>query len=219
MTKHPVLYRLMEWIGYRSILSRIYRVEVHNPERIPLEGPVILTPNHESMLDPWLLGLVTPRPIRFMAKAELWRYPGVRWVMDKFGVFPVERGSGDQQAVGRAAELLEAGELLGIFPQGTCLPFRGRRWYRGAAKLALATGATVVPVCIVGSERALRPGKFKVGFPRVRMLIGEPIAVERTKPTLVAAKALTQRMEAAVDELRDPYGPPAHAWFPEGRAA
>jgi 1-acyl-sn-glycerol-3-phosphate acyltransferase len=214
-TKHPVLYQVMERIGYRSLLGRLYRVELLGAERIPLEGATILTPNHESMLDPWLLGLVTRRPIRFMAKAELWRYPGVRWVMEKFGVFPVERGSGDRQAVGRAAQLLANGELLGIFPQGTCLPFRDRRWYRGAAKLALATGATVVPVCIVGSERALRPGKFKIGFPRVRILIGHPIAVEPGKPTLAAARALTDRIKTAVEELRHPYGPPAHAWYPQ----
>jgi 1-acyl-sn-glycerol-3-phosphate acyltransferase len=217
--RHPILYRLMEWTGYRFFIARLYRVQVVGGERIPLRGPVILTPNHESMLDPWLLGLVTRRPIRFMAKAELWRYPGVRFVMEKFGTFPVERGSGDRQAVGRAAQLLSDGELLGIFPQGTCLPYRDRRWYRGAAKLALATGATIVPVCIVNSERALRPGKFKLGFPRVAMLIGDPIAVEPAKPTLAAARALTDRIEAAVAALGHPYGPPAHAWFAEERAA
>ena len=165
-------------------------------ERIPGEGAVILVANHESMLDPWLLPLATSRPVRYMAKAELWRYPVVRWVMDKFGTFPIERGTGDGGAVGRAAQLLDEGELLGIFPQGTCLPFPDRRWYRGAAKLAIATGATIVPTCLVGTERALRPGKFKIGFPRVLVLVGEPIEVERGKPNLAAAKALTERIEA-----------------------
>lgn len=217
--KHPILYRVLELIGFRFFFSRLYRVDVRGAEKIPPAGAVILTPNHESLIDPWLLGLATTRPIRYMAKAELWRYAPVRWVMEKFGTFPVERGAGDRQAVGRAAELLEDGEVLGIFPQGTCLPFPDRRWYRGAAKLALANGATIVPVCIVGSERALRPGKFKIGFPRVLVLVGDPIVVERVKPTLAAAKSLTGRIELAVEELREPYGPPAHAWYPLEPAA
>ncbi len=203
--KHPILYRVLEWMGFRPFFSRLYRVELLGVERIPLEGGAILTPNHESMIDPWLLGLTTPRPIRFMAKAELWDIPGVRWVMEKFGTFPVARGTGDRQAFGRAEQLLREGEILGIFPQGTCLPFQNRRWYRGAAKLALATGAPIVPVCIVGSERALRPGKFKIGFPRVVVLVGDPIEVAQAKPTLAAAKELTAQIERAVEELRAPY--------------
>lgn len=212
--KRPILYEVAERTGYRFLLSHLYRVEVHGAERVPREGAVILAANHESMLDPWLLPLATLRPVRYMAKAELWRYPGVRWVMEKFGTFPVERGTGDRRAVGRAAQLLADGELLGIFPQGTCLPFRDRRWYRGAAKLAIATGATIVPACIVGTERALRPGKFKIGFPRILILVGKPIEVEQAKPNLTAAKLLTDRIEAAVEELREPHGPPAHAWYP-----
>jgi 1-acyl-sn-glycerol-3-phosphate acyltransferase len=212
--KRAILYEVAERTGYRFLLGHLYRVEVRGAERIPREGAVILAANHESMLDPWLLPLATRRPVRYMAKAELWRYAPVRWVMEKFGTFPVERGTGDRVAVGRAAQLLAEGELLGIFPQGTCLPFRNRRWHRGAAKLALATGATIVPVCLVGTERALRPGKFKLGFPRVLVLVGEPIEVERAKPNLNGAKMLTDRIEAAVEELREPYGPPAHAWYP-----
>jgi len=90
--KRPPLYELLERTGFRTFWSWLYRVELRNADRIPLEGPVILAANHESLIDPWLLGLVTPRPIRYMAKAELWRYPGLRWVMEHFGTFPVERG-------------------------------------------------------------------------------------------------------------------------------
>ena len=212
--KRPIFYAIAERTGYRFVLRRLYRVEVHGAERVPSTGPVILVANHESMLDPWLLPLATPRPVRYMAKAELWRYRAVGWIMDQWGTFPVERGSGDRQAVGRAAKLLTDGQLLGIFPQGTCLPFPNRPWHRGAAKLALATGATIVPACLIGTERALRPGKFKIGFPRVLVLVGEPIVVEQAKPNLATAKALTERIEAAVEELRGPYGPPAHAWYP-----
>jgi 1-acyl-sn-glycerol-3-phosphate acyltransferase len=171
------------------------------------------------MIDPWLLGITTPRPIHFMAKSELWRSRVLRPLLDGIGTFPVERGAGDRVAVGRAAELLDRGEVLGIFPQGTCLPFRDRPWFRGAARLALATGAPVVPICIVGSERALRPGKPKLGLPRITIIVGEPVAPARGRPTVAAAKALTAQLEAAIDEAREPFGPPAHAWYPDERAA
>lgn len=213
----PPLYTLLERIGFRRFLSTLYRVELHGTERIPASGPAILVANHESLLDPWLLALVTARPIRYMAKSELWRNPVLRRALEGLGAFPVERGAGDRQAVGHGARLLAAGEMLGIFPQGTCLPYPRRPWHRGAAKLALATGTPVVPVAIVGSERALRPGKLKLGLPRIRVLVGEPVRVEPARPTVAVARELTGRLERAVEELRAPYGPPAHAWYPEER--
>jgi 1-acyl-sn-glycerol-3-phosphate acyltransferase len=188
-------------------------------ERVPVTGPVILVANHESLIDPWLLGLVTRRPIRYMAKAELFKIAPVRCIMEWFGTFPVERGSGDRGAFARAEQLLLEGEVVGMFPQGTCLPYRVRPWHRGAARLALQTGAPIIPVCIVGSERALRPGKPKLGRPSIRLIVGEPIEVARSTPNLAAARELIRRAERAVEELREPYGPPAHAWFAESNAA
>lgn len=217
--KRPPLYTFFELIGFRHWLAWIYRVEVSDRDRIPASGPVILVANHESLLDPWLLGVATPRPIRYMAKAELWNYPVLRSLMEWFGTFPVSRGAGDREAVGRAAELLEQGQVLGMFPQGTCLPYRHRPWLRGAARLALSTGTTIVPVCIVGSERALRPAKFKVGLPRIRVIVCEPVPVAKARPTVAAAKELTARIEQTIEAARAPYGPPAHAWYPDERAA
>ena len=214
--KRPFLYSILEWTAFRFWFRHLYRVELRDTEKMPAAGPVILVANHESMIDPWLLGLATPRPIRYMAKAELWRSRLLHPVMEAFGCFPVERGTGDRNAVGAAAELIDQGQVLGIFPQGTCLPYRNRPWLRGAARLALATGTPIVPVCIVGSERALRPGKFKLGLPRVKVIVGEPIPVEAAKPSVATAKALTARIEGAIEAARAPYGPPAHAWYAEG---
>ena len=71
--KRPFLYSVLEWTGFRFWFGQLYRVELLHTEAIPAAGAVILVANHESMIDPWLLGLATPRPIRYMAKAELWR--------------------------------------------------------------------------------------------------------------------------------------------------
>jgi 1-acyl-sn-glycerol-3-phosphate acyltransferase len=208
-----ILYELLEAIGFRPFAKWLYRVRIDGAEQVPPQGPTILVANHESLIDPWILGLVTPRPIRYMAKSELWNYPVLRNVMNGFGTFPVERGAGDTDALGVAGRLLRDGQILGIFPQGTCLPYRRRPWHRGAARLALATGTPLVPVALVGTEKALRPHRVKLGRPRIRVLVGRPLEVVRQRPTIKAARALTQRLEEAIAELRAPFGPPAHSWI------
>jgi 1-acyl-sn-glycerol-3-phosphate acyltransferase len=210
-----ILYRALTAAGYRGGMRAAFRMEIAGAGRIPPTGPCILVANHESVVDPFVLGVVTPRRIHFMAKAELWRSPVARRVMEGFGAFPVERGTGDGAAVGEGARLLVAGEVLGIFPQGTCYPHRRRPYLRGAARLALATGAPLVPVCLVGTEKVLRPRRFKIGVPKLRVLVGRPITVAPGRPTVAAARALTRRIEDDIAELRRPYGPPRHAWAEE----
>jgi 1-acyl-sn-glycerol-3-phosphate acyltransferase len=168
----------------------LYRVEIDG--RIPL-GPVVVAANHESVLDPPLLALAADQPLHFLAKAELWRYPPGRWLMDALGGIPITRDRRDRDALGRALDLLEAGEAVALFPEGTV---RGGVWTRGAARLALTAGVPLVPVRIVGSRRAL--SRRRVGFPRVRLVVGEPIPVERAKPTVAAARDLTDRLADAV---------------------
>ncbi len=94
-------------------------------------------------------------------------------------------------------EALEAGEAVGIFPQGR-VRFDGP-WLRGAARMALVTGAPLLPVRLVGTGRALAPGA--IGFPRLAALIGEPLEVERAKPTIARSRELTLAVQAAVEAL------------------
>lgn len=188
------LYQLLERTRFRRITGRIYGVRLTGCERIPAHGPVILVANHESLFDPWLLALATPRPVRYMAKAELWRFRLVGAAMNAFGAFPVERGTGDRVAMSRAAELLRDGEVLGMFPQGTSKRRAERPFHRGAARLALATGAPLVPVTIVGSRGIPRPWRRR----HTTVTVGEPIMIEAGPPTITAAKALTAQLEQRV---------------------
>lgn len=193
----------------------VWRVVVEGAERIPATGPAVLSPNHESLLDAFFLGLTTRRRIHYMARAELWEMPllpGFGRVLESFAAFPVRRGASDGSAIDAALEVLRAGHLVGVYPQGTCLPFRDRRWKRGAARLALEVGCPLVPVALVNTERALQPRTKKVGLPRVRVVVGESL-LPRGPATPEAAEELTMRLERAVSMLRMPYGPPHHAWI------
>jgi 1-acyl-sn-glycerol-3-phosphate acyltransferase len=162
---------------------------------VPL-GAVVVAANHESVLDPPLLALTAEQPLHFLAKAELWRYPAGAWLMDALGGIPITRDRRDRDALGRGLELLGAGEAVALFPEGTV---RGGTWTRGAARLALAGGVPLVPVRIVGSGRAL--SRRRVGFPRIRLVVGEPIPVDRAKPTVAAARDLTDRVVANIRRL------------------
>ena len=179
----------------RTLARLLYRIEIEGA-RLPADG-LVLAANHESVLDPFVLPLVTRRPVHFLAKAELWRRRPIAAAMDALGAIPVDRGLGDREALSRAGDVVLAGGIVGIFPQGTV---RGGAWQRGAAKLSLSTGAPIVPVHIVGTGRAL--ARRRLGFPRIRVVVGTPIGPGAPRrPTIAAARELTQRVMAAVENL------------------
>jgi 1-acyl-sn-glycerol-3-phosphate acyltransferase len=188
----------------RSLLGPVVRAAWGaQPEgEIPLPyGPLVVVSNHDSLADPFFLGTALDRPLRFVAKEELWSNRVVGWLLDGLGGIRVRRGRGDLEALAAAAEALRDGHVVAIFPQGTVLGSDERPWLRGAARLALATGTPLVPVRIVGAERALRPGSRLPRRARVRVVVGEPIGVDPGRTTIVAARELTDRVRRAVDSL------------------
>ena len=196
-------YGTLRRIGV-PVLRGLYRLQTLGGDRVPAQGPVIVVANHESVLDPFVLGCAVERELRFLAKAELWRHRPVAWAMDSLHAIRVERGRGDRDALEEAELALEAGEAVAIFPQGSVRAVGP--WHRGAAKLAFATGAPVVPVRLVGTARALSRGRL--GLPRLRVIVGEPILVDPTLAnagpvTIAAARRLTERLRAAVESLAD----------------
>jgi 1-acyl-sn-glycerol-3-phosphate acyltransferase len=116
--------------------------------------------------------------------------------MDALGGIPIRRDRRDLLSVREAEELLRAGESVALFPQGTV---RGGAWSRGAARLALATGAPLVPVRIVGAAQALSRGRIR--FPKIRIVVGTPIEVQAARPTVTAARELTRLLQERVEGL------------------
>jgi 1-acyl-sn-glycerol-3-phosphate acyltransferase len=191
-------------------IRAVWRMQVRGREHVPAGGPGIVVANHESQTDPFFLGAAFERQLHFVAKEELWAVPGVGRLLERAGGIPIGRGRGDREAMGAAEARLAAGDLLAMFPQGTTIPHPERTWLRGAARLALLTGAPLVPVALVHTEKVLRPVRPKIGFPSVVVLIGEPIRVAPGPATIRAARELTADVRAAVDDLRAPFPPPAH---------
>jgi 1-acyl-sn-glycerol-3-phosphate acyltransferase len=164
-------------------------------------GPLLVVSNHDSLGDPFFLGAALDRPLRFVAKQELWSNRVVGRLLDALGGIPVRRGRGDLEAMSAAGDALRAGAAVAIFPQGTVLGSAERAWHRGAARLALSTGAPIVPVRIVGADRALRPGTRLPRRAAVRVVVGEPIHAEPGPATIAAARELTARVRAAIESL------------------
>ena len=195
MTLYVVVHRI---VG--PAIRRVWRLEVIGAENVPV-GPAIVVANHDSLSDPFFLGAAIERPLRFFAKRELWRYRLAGRLLDALGGIPVERRRGDLDAVASAARALEDGAAVAIFPQGTVLGSADRPWQRGAARLALTTGAPIVPVAIVGAAEVLRPRTRIPRLAQVKVVIGPPIVVARTTPTIPASRELTRRIRDGVSAL------------------
>jgi 1-acyl-sn-glycerol-3-phosphate acyltransferase len=147
-------------------------------EKVPNTGPVILAPNHSSFMDHFFLGVSIRRKVRFMAKSQLFT-PPMEWIYSPGGVFPVRRGFADEEAFITARSILERGGVIAMYSEGG----RSRTGKLsdnvrpGIGRLALQSGAPIVPIAIHGSSR-VRNWK-RLQFPKVTVLYGDPIRWER----------------------------------------
>ena len=183
--------------AFSDWVRAIYRLEVVGADRLPVLGPAIVASNHASVLDGIVLGAAISRELRFLAKAELWRSRLLAWMLEGLGAIPIVRGRSDHVALAQVRQALNAGQAVAIFPQGAV---RGDRvWHRGAARMALVTGAPLVPARLVGTAQALSRGR--IGLPQLRVIIGEPIEVAQAEEDPVAATELTERLRIAVESL------------------
>jgi 1-acyl-sn-glycerol-3-phosphate acyltransferase len=169
-----VLYAVTRGV-LAGLLRGIFRLHVEGRDNVPDRGPVILAPNHRSLLDIPVAAAVTTRKVWFMAKEELFRSKVSAALLGRLGAFPVRRGRPDRSPLQRALHLLSEGEVVGIFPEGTRRPeARFEELEEGFAYVALRSGAPIVPVAISGTEAVFPPGGKLPRLVRVRVALGEP---------------------------------------------
>ena len=175
-------------------LQIYFRVRRSGIEHVPRSGPVIFAANHRSFLDPFVIGTLTRRPIYYVAKKELFLHPIAGWLLSRLGAFPIDRGAGDHRAMDTARRILERGDCVVIFPEGTrTRPGPLGNPHRGVGRLALQTGAPVVPVAVLGTE-AVRRG-WRIRPHRVSIHCGAPLRFPREEsPTPALAAAVTDRI-------------------------
>tara|TARA_B100000519_G_C14251556_1_gene442683 strand:+ start:1966 stop:2655 length:690 start_codon:yes stop_codon:yes gene_type:complete len=182
-----VFYWLMKYLIVGPFMLSVFRPWVRGRENVPESGPVIFASNHLSFIDSVFLPLVVDRPIRFLAKSEYFTGRGAKgWLIKRFflaiGQLPIDRSGGQasQASLHGGLEHLAEGGQLGIYPEGTRSPdgrlYRGRT---GVARMILDSGAIVVPVAMVDTEKAMPTGTLIPKVRRIGVVFGEPLDFSR----------------------------------------
>lgn len=182
------------------LLLAVFRVRVVGGDRVPLEGGALLAGNHVSYMDPVLLWCCLSRPVRFMAKAELWGNRVFAWVLPRIGAFPVRRGEADRSAIAVATDTLAGGGLVGMFPEGTRGGGRETTAHDGVSFLAMRAHVPVVPVGLVGTETAWPRGRRLPRPVPVTIAFGEPLAPEGYDGRGPLTAAVMDAIAAEVEE-------------------
>jgi 1-acyl-sn-glycerol-3-phosphate acyltransferase len=199
-----IFYRLFRGLVVGLCVSYT-RARVIGKHNIPKTGAFLLAPIHRSNIDTPLAAAVTSRRMRFMGKDSIWKIKPIGWIISSLGAFPVTRGSADREALKRCIAVLEAGEPLVLFPEGTrqsgplVQPL-----FDGAAYVAVKAGVPIIPVGIGGSEGVMPKGS-KMIYPRKCVIVvGEPIvavADESGRIPRSAVKDITVQLTAELQRL------------------
>ena len=182
--KHLIYYSLRIFVV--PFLRIILRMRMYGLKNVPPTGGALIVSNHVHNADPVLIVSGCSRPVHFMAKSEIWDVPGVRWVADQTGAFPVKRGTADRAALRRAGQILKEGLLVGVFPEGTRSVEGLTKAFRGISMIATHSGAPLIPVGIVGTHdipgNGSKQQKRTHLWPKVTLVFGEPFHLDTHKP-------------------------------------
>ena len=195
----------------RAVMTPVFkfnwRVHTTGLDRVPATGPAIFCPNHTSVLDSFFLPLVLPRRITYVGKAEYMDDWKTKYLFPAMGMIPIDRsgGSSSERALNAAARVLEAGEFFGIYPEGT----RSRdgvlhKGHTGPARLAMRTGAPIVPVGLVGTREVQPPdARLPKPFMPVWVHFGAPVDPARYQSPGGERLALRQMIDEVMYEIRN----------------
>ncbi|WP_262282011.1 1-acyl-sn-glycerol-3-phosphate acyltransferase [Micromonospora sp. MA102] len=206
----PLLYTIGK-LTVAPALRLAFRPHVEGLEHIPATGGAIFAGNHLSVADELLLGTVVPRHLAFWAKSEYFTGTGVKGVFSKFvltglGAIPVERAGGRAalSAFDAAIPVLQAGDLVAVYPEGTRSPdgrlYRGRT---GAARLAVAAGVPIIPVGVTGTDKAQPIGTRvpRPGRAEITIRFGKPLDFTGRSDDRTSLREMTDEMMAEIQKL------------------
>jgi len=185
----------------------MFRVKVVGAHNIPRSGAFVIAPTHRSNVDIPLVGLVTKRRMRFMGKDSLWKKKPAAFLLSALGGFPVTRGSADREALKRCVQVLELGEPLVLFPEGTrqsgpvIQPLMD-----GSAYIAVKARVPIIPVGIGGSEGVMPKGSKMIHPKKCVVVVGEPIQIEvdaEGRVPRAAVKDVTEKLAVELQRVFD----------------
>jgi 1-acyl-sn-glycerol-3-phosphate acyltransferase len=190
-------------------LMILFRPKVKGLRNVPGNGPVIIASNHLSFSDSIFMPLVVPRKVTFLAKSEYFTSPGPKGLLKKLtfialGQVPVDRSGGrrSEAALITGLKILGEGKCLGIYPEGTRSPdgrlYKGRT---GIARLAIESGAPIIPVAMFNTEKIQPTGTVVPKVMRVEMIFGEPMYFEGDSTDLLYLREVTDKIMATIQAL------------------
>ena len=195
-------YYRFGWICFRALYRFYFRWRVYNPERVPLQGPVILAANHASFLDPPLVGAGVKRGINYLARESLFRFPVLGWILHRWQVVPVDREGGGAKGLKAILERLLDGGAIILFPEGTRTRDGNLQPARsGIGLTVIKSEAPVVPVRVFGTFEAFgRHMKFPRPH-RVAVKYGQPMPFDQLRSE--AKVCSKQRLKEIYQEVAD----------------
>ena len=192
-------------------LMILFRPKVKGLRHVPASGPVIIASNHLSFSDSIFMPLVVPRKVTFLAKSEYFTSPGPKGLLKKLtfialGQVPVDRSGGrrSEAALITGLKVLAEGKCLGIYPEGTRSPdgrlYKGRT---GIARLAIESGAPIIPVAMFNTEKIQPTGTVVPKVMLVKMIFGEPMYFEGDSTDLQYLRDVTDKIMATIQEMSE----------------
>ncbi|MEW6557953.1 MAG: lysophospholipid acyltransferase family protein [Elusimicrobiota bacterium] len=181
------------WLAFKLIFTTLYRRQTSGLNNLPQAGPYILAANHLSYADPPLVGTCIRKQIYFIAKKQLFKIPILGWLIKHTNAFPVDRDAVDISALKSALKILQNGNILLIFPEGTRYkPGKTRKLKNGAAMLAIATNLPVIPVAVINSDNLFKFRRLKVKF-------GTPLKFDSKENY----DTITERIMSEIESMKD----------------
>jgi 1-acyl-sn-glycerol-3-phosphate acyltransferase len=189
----------------------LFRIEVHGRENVPAEGAFILAPGaHRSNIETFVVSIVTKRRMRFMGKDSLWKHAASDWFFSSLGGFPVHRDAADREALNQTLDLVQRGEAVVMFPEGTRRTgptIDAEHMRDGVAYVASRAQVPIVPVGIGGAERVMPPKAKYLRPTKMVLVVGEPLPPvplkESGRVSRSGVRSLTEGLRGTLQRLFD----------------